>query len=285
MRHLYACQIRWADLDMLGHVNNVTYVDYIQEARADMFRTHAPDRKDALVEGALIIRNSVTYAAPLGLRDSVAIEIWVTEIRAASFTVAYEVFDIDEAGERVVFLRASSVTAPFVFADGRPRRLTEAEVEVLEKFLEPEATAPPVRFTTPAPERTHLWEANVRFTDVDAYQHVNNVTYFEYFQEARISAFRRMFAEVAPDEGLSVVVAQMDVDYKRPIAMRQEPYDVRSWISRVGGSSYDVCAEIVDGGTVLARSRATLVTFDAATQRAAQPSDAYRKVLLEHLVA
>ena len=32
--------MRWADLDMLGHVNNVTYVDYLQEARVDMLRIH-----------------------------------------------------------------------------------------------------------------------------------------------------------------------------------------------------------------------------------------------------
>ena len=34
--------MRWADMDLLGHVNNVVYVDYLQEARVDMLRTHAP---------------------------------------------------------------------------------------------------------------------------------------------------------------------------------------------------------------------------------------------------
>ena len=43
MRHVYECPMRWADLDLLGHVNNVTYVDYLQEARVDMLRAHAPD--------------------------------------------------------------------------------------------------------------------------------------------------------------------------------------------------------------------------------------------------
>ena len=32
--------MRWADLDLLGHVNNVVYVDYLQEARVDMLRAH-----------------------------------------------------------------------------------------------------------------------------------------------------------------------------------------------------------------------------------------------------
>jgi len=44
MRHVYECPMRWADMDMLGHVNNVTYVDYLQEARIDMLAAHAPAR-------------------------------------------------------------------------------------------------------------------------------------------------------------------------------------------------------------------------------------------------
>ncbi len=39
MRHVYRCPTRWADLDLLGHVNNVVYVDYLQEARVDLVRT------------------------------------------------------------------------------------------------------------------------------------------------------------------------------------------------------------------------------------------------------
>ena len=100
MRHLYRCPLRWADLDLLGHVNNVTYVDYLQEARVDMFRTHAPDsRAEDLAEGVVVVRHEVTYVSSLTFGfEPVSIECWVTEIRAASFTMAYEVFEEDEAG-------------------------------------------------------------------------------------------------------------------------------------------------------------------------------------------
>jgi len=47
VRHVYRCPLRWADLDLLGHVNNVRYVDYLQEARVDLMRTHAPDARAA----------------------------------------------------------------------------------------------------------------------------------------------------------------------------------------------------------------------------------------------
>ena len=85
--------MRWADMDLPGHVNNVTYVDYLQEARVDLLRAHHATAQDELAEGVVVVRHEVEYAAPLTFRfKPVSIECWVTEIRAASFTMAYEVF-------------------------------------------------------------------------------------------------------------------------------------------------------------------------------------------------
>ena len=100
MRHVYECPMRWADLDMLGHVNNVVYVDYLQEARVDLLRVHgASGSGEALTEGVVVVRHEVSYLAPLVFRfRPVKIECWVTEIRAATFTMAYEVFHDDDDG-------------------------------------------------------------------------------------------------------------------------------------------------------------------------------------------
>ena len=59
-RHLYHCPLRWADMDQLGHVNNVTYVDYLQEARVDMLRVHPPaPGGEELAEGVVVVRHEV----------------------------------------------------------------------------------------------------------------------------------------------------------------------------------------------------------------------------------
>ena len=78
--------MRWADLDQLGHVNNVVYVDYLQEARVDMLRAHGRG-PEALAEGLVVVRHEVTYLKPLNFDfRPVSIECWVTEVRAATFT-------------------------------------------------------------------------------------------------------------------------------------------------------------------------------------------------------
>jgi len=119
----------------------------------------------------------------------------------------------------------------------------------------------------------------VRFSDVDIYGHVNNVKYFEYYQEARL-AFLTSMGRAEEEGRFAVVVARVNVDYKRPILFRSEPYVIESWIDRVGNSSFGLSAEIKDGDTVLSRAGAVLVTFDLKTQTA-RPLTATERESLE----
>ncbi len=279
VRHRYACPIRWADLDLLGHVNNVRYVDYLQEARVDLLRTHrwsgAAEATEALVDAIIVSRHEVTYRAPLLFGERpVLIECWVTELRAGSFTLAYEVFHEDD-GARVVYLQASTVLAPYRFDTESPRRLTAEERAALEVYLEPVRRERPERFAIDR-ERARHFPVQVRFSDVDVYRHVNNVVYFEYLQEARIRMFMELGRGVQRATALQVVIAQADVDYLAPILLRADPYDCRSQIAHVGRTSLVVESEIADGDRVLARARVALVFFDPDTQRPTEPPAVYR---------
>ncbi len=276
MRHLYRCPLRWADLDLLGHVNNVTYVDYLQEARVDMFRTHAPDsRADDLAEGVVVVRHEVTYVSSLTFSfEPVAIECWVTEIRAASFTMAYEVFAEAESGERTVHLRARTVLTPYVFATERPRRLHDEEKESLSRLLEPDEPVRPRAALEVVDVPGGAYDIHVRFSDVDVYGHVNNVKYFEYFQEARIQLMVAQGRDLG--EGYHLVVAQTDVDYRRPILFRAESYECRTWVSRIGATSVVFESIVRDGDQVLARARVVGVCIDSGTGRPAPVPDEFR---------
>jgi acyl-CoA thioester hydrolase len=291
VRHTYECPVRWADMDMLRHVNNVTYVDYLQEARIDMFLAHPEfTGGEDLAEGVVVVRHELDFVAPLVFRSQpVLVDAWISEVRAASFTMSYEVYDVvtsDEGGSgRRVYLRASSVLAPFVFASERPRRITDLEREVLTRYLEPHEQRAPV---AAAGSSRHVYPLRVRWSDVDAYGHVNNVKYIEYFQEARI----RYLTHLQDGPGLgSIVVARTDVDYRRPILFRREPYEVHSWISHVGRSSFAIAAEIrdpssgTDGRPVLASGRVVAVGFDPETQRSAVLAPEQRARLLAELEA
>ncbi|MDQ1019439.1 acyl-CoA thioesterase [Streptomyces afghaniensis] len=128
MRHIYRCPLRWADMDAYGHVNNVVFLRYLEEARIDFLFRPEKDFK----QGSVVARHEIDYKRQLVHRHHpVDIELWVTEIRAASFTLTYEVKDDD-----VVYVRASTVIVPFNFEAQRPRRLTSEEREFLREYTD-----------------------------------------------------------------------------------------------------------------------------------------------------
>jgi len=121
-------------MDALGHVNNSRYVDYLQDARVDfLFRTAKELGADDLETGLLVARHEVQYRAPLVYREEpVRIELWISEIRAASFTVDYVILDLEP---NQLYVEARTRLVPFDFAAGRLRRITPVEREALSKLV------------------------------------------------------------------------------------------------------------------------------------------------------
>ena len=133
MRHIYSCPMRWSDMDAYGHVNNVVFLRYLEEARIDfMFRLAPGDGATSFSGGSVVARHEIDYMRPLVHRhEPVTVESWVTKIGAASLIIAYEVKDAEQ-----VYVRASTVVVPFDLEAQRPRRLTAEERAFLEEYLD-----------------------------------------------------------------------------------------------------------------------------------------------------
>lgn len=89
--HRHPVRVRWSDLDSYGHVNNVRYYDYIQEARIAMVA-------DQLGEGArwVVVRQDLDYLRPIDFAvEPYRAETVVTEIGNRSVTLAAELRDGD----------------------------------------------------------------------------------------------------------------------------------------------------------------------------------------------
>jgi acyl-CoA thioester hydrolase len=128
--------MRWSDMDAYGHVNNVQFLTYVEEARVEMFQAVPLSGVDQSTSGILVASSEIKYLKPLLHRHApVPIDVWVTRIGAAFFALAYEVHDDDGS----LYARATSVMVPYDFTSGRPRRLTPQEKEWLGAYLEPAA--------------------------------------------------------------------------------------------------------------------------------------------------
>lgn len=137
-RHIFRCPLRWADMDAFGHVNNVAFLRYLEEARIDfMFRLAPGEGSASFTGGSVVARHEIDYLRPLVHRhEPVTIETWVTDITAASMTVRYEVKDPE-----VLYARAATVVVPYNLQAQRPRRITPEEKEFLEQYLDEKVVA------------------------------------------------------------------------------------------------------------------------------------------------
>lgn len=106
----------------------------------------------------------------------------------------------------------------------------------------------------------HTYEVQVRRADMDAFNHVNNVVYLTYLDEARKDLLTGRVG--SGDVTRSVVVAKHKISYLRPLVHRAEPVRVESSVTHIGGSSFTVEHAIRDDETVYCRAESVLVTFD-----------------------
>ncbi|HEX7661429.1 MAG TPA: thioesterase family protein [Pseudonocardiaceae bacterium] len=134
---------RWSDMDAYGHVNNANTVTLLEEARIDLlFRDAAEYGETDLAKGVLVARLSVDYHAPLIViaGRTVTVQIAVTQVRAASFTLGYTIHDSISSGTngsrngRTKIATAETVLVPYDLAAARPRRLTDAERAFLDRY-------------------------------------------------------------------------------------------------------------------------------------------------------
>ena len=134
-------------MDAYGHVNNVVYLRYLEEARIDfMFRVaqesvRSPGAEVPFRGGCVVARHEIDYLRPLFHRhEPVTVETWVTKLNAASATLAYE---IEDAG--TVHARATTVIVPYDLKEERPRRMTADERAFLEGYFDDSAEASRIR--------------------------------------------------------------------------------------------------------------------------------------------
>jgi len=117
---------------------------------------------------------------------------------------------------------------------------------------------------------TFVHTERVRFGDLDAMRHLNNVVFLRYFETARI----RWLGELVPEhdpanpEGdeTGLIFAECHIAYRSPVHFDEE-VDVRLTIGEVRRSSFQVRFTMDVGGRLAAEGHGWLVGFDYAEQR------------------
>ena len=112
----YPMEVRFRDLDVLGHVNNAVVLTYLEQARLRWWQDHLQGRRFQ-EHGFLIARIEIDYRKPILMHDSVRIELRCGQIGTSSFSLAFKVL---READGVVLAEGHSVQVMLDFKSERP---------------------------------------------------------------------------------------------------------------------------------------------------------------------
>ena len=121
---------------------------------------------------------------------------------------------------------------------------------------------------------------HVIYRDLDTFGHVNNATFFTYFEWARALLWWEYTGKPGPRE-IGFIVAHASCDFRSQLAV--EPIDICVRISDMRTTSLDFLHEIRkrNGNEVAASGKVTVVLFDWARQSKTAIPDALRRKVAE----
>jgi len=122
-----AIAVEPADIDQLGHVNNVTYVRWVQDIAVAHW-TSAATAADQEKLLWVVVRHEIDYKRAAFLRDAIMARTWVGQATRATFERHTEIL---RARDRTLLARARTVWCPIDAVTLRP---TAVNAEVRARF-------------------------------------------------------------------------------------------------------------------------------------------------------
>ncbi len=127
-----AVRVEPGDIDQLGHVNNVVYVRWAQDAAVAHWRAAAAP-EDQVNLFWVVVRHEIDYLRPAQAQDTIVARTWVGEASPRRFDRHTEILRVEDGR---VLARVRTVWCPMDRETGRP---TDVSPDVRTRFSVPEA--------------------------------------------------------------------------------------------------------------------------------------------------
>lgn len=244
-------RVRWAELDPSGAVSPANYLRYVVETAWDWGTAIGWDAKYSENPDIfwLIREVEIRFLKPLRHNDEFDLTIWLVNWQRVRGTRCFELTRKDN-GEVL-----AQGTQQVVCVDAKTGRPTNPPDDIDVLRLEDPRVFPFERFPKIAAvaEGAFVMQRQVEWMDLDVYEHVNNVIYVNYAEEAAAQDFAaRGWSPVKLAEaGLSVVTKRVHIQYLS-VASWGEALNISTHplaVKETGGSRY-VSMTRTDGTTV-----------------------------------
>ena len=125
-----------------------------------------------------------------------------------------------------------------------------------------------------------IHQCAVRWSDLDAFGHVNNARFLTLYEEARVAlVFTSARASGLTSFAEGVVISRHEVDYLRPVDYN-DAVRIELWVTEIRLSRFTIAYELFDDGVLAGRALSVCVPFDLANGRPRRLLAAEREFLL-----
>jgi len=125
-----AVAVEPGDIDVLGHVNNVTYLRWVQDAAVAHWTAFAPAADQTNLVW-VVLRHEIDYKHPARLGDQIVARTWVGHATRVRFERHTELL---RASDRAVLAKALTLWCPIDPSTGKPASVS---AEVRARFSVP----------------------------------------------------------------------------------------------------------------------------------------------------
>ena len=135
--HRVSIEVRFADTDAMGHVNNATYLTYCEIARIKYWTdvTGVPiDHRSTGLESLILAEARITYRAPTFYGETVTVETRATKVGRTSFHLEHRLTASAPGGEPRLVAVSDSVLVRYDYAAARPVPLSAEHIGAMEAY-------------------------------------------------------------------------------------------------------------------------------------------------------
>lgn len=135
MKNIFKIQInvRFRDIDGMGHVNNAVFFTYFEEGRKAFFQGSSTG-SDLSVFPFILAHIGCDFLSPIKLNTQLSLEMWVKEIGNKSFGLGYTL--VDAADPSITYAKGESVQVCFDYAENKSIAVSaELKLKLIEYLL------------------------------------------------------------------------------------------------------------------------------------------------------
>jgi len=132
-KHSTPIQVRFNDMDAFGHINNATYLTYLEEARIkyldDIIQWDYEKSKNAII----MAHAEIDFKVPGHFKDELIILTRCSHVGNKSFTLEYEVLKNND-GEKIIIATAKTVVVMFNYETNKTIQVPQEWRDAITKY-------------------------------------------------------------------------------------------------------------------------------------------------------